>query len=239
MEFLPVIGICVAAYLIGSIPFGLIVGKLAGIGDIRNVGSGNIGATNMVRAGGKKLGALVLLLDMGKGFIPLLLMDIFLFSDEGKQWQRLEFMLSMLASFTILLFIVIGHMYPVWLKFKGGKGVATAIGGCFGFHWMLGCYIAVVWLAVFFWKRYSSLASITAIGTSFFALFVMHIMNEYDSYQDGELTLGALGSEFFGLTLFGFPFVLIIILVIFKHRENIRRLRNGTESRFSFGGKKE
>lgn len=261
MEYLPLIGICGAAYIIGSIPFGLIVGKLAGIGDIRQVGSGNIGATNMVRAGGKKLGALVLLLDMGKGLLATALANYYgcyivsiglleatqqcnrytgvcdftclktsvLFLDHFQYWL----FFSLLAG----LFAVIGHMYPIWLKFRGGKGVATTIGICFGVAVTVGQFVIATWLLIFLLTRYSSLAAIVAIGATPLFYFISQTIFFYDwqfEYISRNFSWGK-GADLPYIVFFS----IISLLVIFKHRENIRRLRNGTESRFSFGGKKE
>lgn len=261
MEFLPVIGICVAAYLIGSIPFGLIVGKLAGIGDIRNVGSGNIGATNMVRAGGKKLGALVLILDMGKGLLATGLANYYgcysvnialleatqqcppnievcdftclatsvLFLDRFQYWL----FFSLLAG----LFAVIGHMFPLWLKFKGGKGVATTIGVCFGVAVTVGQFVIAAWLIIFLLTRYSSLAAIIAIGATPIFYFIRETVFFHD-WQFDYISRNFSWGQGPDLPYILFFFI-ISALVIFKHRDNIRRLRSGTESRFSFGGKKE
>ena len=183
---------CVLAYLIGSIPFGLILGKLAGIGDLRTQGSGNIGATNMARVGGKKLAALTFLLDAGKGFLPLW----FLLGPEVSPFALIVGFLT-----------VLGHVFPVWLKFKGGKGVATTLGVLMVWP-ELGSVFAVVWLIVFIVSKISSLSALCAMSA---CLIYSGIVN----------TLEGL--------LFMLPFWL---LLVFTHRANIRRLINGTEHRF-------
>ena len=192
---------CLGAFLCGSIPFGLVLVKLAGKGDIREHGSGNIGATNVSRVGGKALGIVTLLLDIAKGFLPVFL---------GKQLGWSESVLSLLA-----LSAVLGHVFTPWLKFQGGKGVATALGVALAFRAAmvlpaLGLFIALV--LVF---RYVSLGSVMA------ALAL-------------PLILAWRGAT---------PVVLILwagisLIVIAKHHENIRRLLKGTESPL-WGAKKE
>lgn len=196
----------IITYLIGSIPFGLILGKLAGIGDIRKTGSGNIGATNMLRAGGKKLALLTLLLDAGKGFLAV----------------QLGGGLAVTA-----LFVVIGHCYPVWLKFRGGKGVATAFGALlalsfpqvsealFGVTGNLGVLVGGTWLLVFLATGYSSLAALV----SGIALIVVLSIT------------GLLESS---------PFLILLdVLVLYRHKGNIRRLLAGEEKKFSLRSQKE
>lgn len=192
---------CLGAFLCGSIPFGLVLVKLAGKGDIREHGSGNIGATNVSRVGGKALGIVTLLLDIAKGFLPVFL---------GKQLGWSESVLSLLA-----LSAVLGHVFTPWLKFQGGKGVATALGVALAFRAAmvlpaLGLFIALV--LVF---RYVSLGSAMA------ALAL-------------PLILAWRGAT---------PVVLILwagisLIIIAKHHENIRRLLKGTESPL-WGAKKE
>lgn len=187
-----------AAYLIGSVPFGLLLGKLAGIGDIRDTGSGNIGATNMLRAGGGGLALLTLLLDAGKGFLAASVLGIPAFG---------------------ALFAVIGHCFPVWLKFKGGKGVATAFGALLAVSvpaiGNLGVVAAGGWLAAFLLSGYSSLAALAA-G----ALLTVMLMAA-------------------GAAVTHYPLILLAALVLCRHKDNIRRLLNGEEERFSLNRKKE
>ncbi len=181
----------IIGYLLGSIPFGLIVTKLAGKGDVRSVGSGNIGTTNVLRAGGKGLAAATLLLDVGKGALAVWL---------GGQHALGGDILGGMGAF-------LGHLFPVWLMFRGGKGVATLLGICFALHWQIGAVFALVWLGTAFASRYSSLAGIVA---SLAAPLVPLIMGRWDA----ALLLGGMA-----------------MLVIAKHEANIRRLRAGTESK--------
>ncbi len=184
-------------YISGSIPFGLIFTRLAGLGDIRNVGSGNIGATNVLRTGNKSIAALTLLFDALKGFVPV-------FIAQHKPELMIVAAVGALA----------GHLFPVWLKFNGGKGVATLTGITFGFGYELGLAFALVWLATAFLSRYSSLSALLACAASpFFALFL--------GYQTFVLPLGAFA-----------------VIVWYKHRENIARLLKGTESKISFSKQK-
>ncbi|MFZ2101322.1 MAG: glycerol-3-phosphate 1-O-acyltransferase PlsY [Oricola sp.] len=184
-------------YLSGSVPFGLILTQMAGLGDIRSIGSGNIGATNVLRTGNKKLAALTLLLDALKGLVPVALADHFLGTDAA--------MLAGLGAF-------LGHLYPVWLKFRGGKGVATFAGISLGFSWHVLLPFAVTWIAMAFIFRYSSLAALTAAVATTVALFYV-----------GESDIGLL-------------YVLLTALVFWKHRQNISRLLSGEESKIGAKG---
>ncbi|NBO19324.1 MAG: glycerol-3-phosphate 1-O-acyltransferase [Proteobacteria bacterium] len=184
------------AYLLGSIPFGLILTRMAGIKDIRQVGSGNIGATNVMRAGLKKIGILTLLLDGAKGYAAVLLAQ-YMFND----------FYAVFAGF----FVVIGHVFTVWLRFKGGKGVATTIGVFFALDWMLGVTVCAMWLLAFYFMRISSVASILAICYSSIAAYL--VTEDWSALLC--LSLSAL--------------------ILFTHRSNIRRLLEGTE--YSFGGR--
>ncbi|MBX7535822.1 glycerol-3-phosphate 1-O-acyltransferase PlsY [Qipengyuania sp. GH1] len=176
-------------YALGSIPFGLILARLAGKGDIRQQGSGNIGATNVLRTGSKWLAAATLLLDLAKGLLPVLLAKQFF--PEAVGWAA--------------LFAVIGHCFPVWLGFKGGKGVATNAGVCFGLAWQLGVVYAIVWLGLLAITRISSLAGMSAVVAA------------------------AIAALIFGWPAYTVVLSLIALLVIWLHRENIRRLMAGTE----------
>ncbi len=179
-------------YVLGSIPFGLAFTWLAGAGDIRKIGSGNIGATNVLRTGRKGLALATLLADAAKGAIPVLLCQHYF-------------------GFNAALFAgagaFIGHLFPVWLRFRGGKGVATYIGAIAALYWPAGAFFCALWLAVAFVTRYSSLAAlIAAAATPFFVLFLK------------------------SPSLFAFLLVLSAILIA-KHHQNIRNLISGHESK--------
>ena len=180
------------AYLIGAIPFGLILTRLAGHGDIRGIGSGNIGATNVLRTGNKVLAATTLLLDGGKGAVAVLIAAAYFGPDMA--------VLAAAGS-------TIGHIFPVWLKFRGGKGMATAIGVLLAIAWPVGLLVAATWLVVVLLFRYSSLASIVSVlAAPAYAWWL----------ADPQRT------ELAGL---------IAVLVLIRHIPNIRRLLNGTESK--------
>ena len=187
------------AYLIGSIPFGLVVGKFAKIGDIRTVGSGNIGATNMMRAGGKKLAALVLILDMLKGVVAVLLSQQFA--------ENFAYMPQGIIAISALL-VVAGHIFPIWLKFKGGKGVATALGAFLAINLYLGAGFIAVWLVVFYFSKTSSIAAVAAISAS---AIISYFQLDFIYF----ITIFAIAS-----------------LVIYRHKENILRLIKGEEKGF-------
>ncbi len=185
-----------AAYLIGAIPTGVVLTRLTGAGDVRQVGSGNIGATNVYRNFGRRLGVLTLFGDALKGFLPLLLVILYAgFTD------------TQIATVAALLFL--GHCYPVYLGFKGGKGVATAL-GIFAVLSPLTLIPALVIFVGVVWKwRYISLGSICAAGSMPLLVFLV------------ERSLPLLAATLF-----------IAAMVIFRHRSNIERLSNGTESKF-------
>ena len=149
--FITNISLIIIFYLIGSLPFALILTKLSGFGDIRNIGSGNVGATNVLRTGNKYLAFIVLSLDIIKGFIPLIILQVY-FED-----------LSLLNKIILGHFAIIGHIFPIWLKFKGGKGVATYIGFLFSINPYIGLLFLILWMAVALSTKYSSLGSLTAI----------------------------------------------------------------------------
>src|SRR5487761_2101492 len=180
------------AYLLGSIPFGLILTRLAGLGDVRRIGSGNIGATNVLRTGRKGLAATTLVLDALKGTVAVIIAGYFAGAEAA--------MLAALGAF-------LGHLFPVWLKFKGGKGVAVYIGVLIGLFWPAAVVFCLLWLATAVTSRYSSLSALVAS-------FVTPIFLWWFGHP-------ALASLFAVLTL----------LLFYMHRENIRRLQAGTEGR--------
>ena len=185
-------------YLIGSIPFALILTKLLGHGDIRNIGSGNVGATNVLRTGNKYLAFAVLCLDIAKGLLPFLILKLFYDTDT-------------LHSIFLCHFAILGHIFPIWLKFKGGKGVATYIGFLIGFNILLGLYFLVTWIIIALVSRYSSLSSLAA---SLVAPLYFFFINP-------NIIVGI--------------FLLYIFLIIsLKHRENIKRLMNSSENKIKF-----
>jgi glycerol-3-phosphate acyltransferase PlsY len=181
----------VLGYLLGSIPFGLILTRLAGTADLRSIGSGNIGATNVLRTGRKGLAAATLLLDMLKGTAAVMIAGHYGGPDA-----------AMLAAGGAFL----GHLFPVWLKFRGGKGVAVYIGVLIGLYWPAAVIFCVLWLATAVISRYSSLSALVASFITPIFLWFAH---------------PALATLFAVLT----------VLLFYMHRENIRRLRAGTEGR--------
>lgn len=193
---LHLIAALVFGYLLGSIPFGLLVTRAAGLGDVRKIGSGNIGATNVLRTGNKGLAALTLLLDALKGTAAVLIAG----------WFGPEF--GIVAGFAAF----IGHIYPVWLGFKGGKGVATYVGVLLGLSWKAVIAFAAIWFAVAFLMRYSSLAGLIATLAVPVVLFFM------------------------GKTDLAIVFAIMSAIVWLKHRANISRLLAGTETRIGSKG---
>ena len=181
----------IISYLMGSIPFGLILTRIFLKKDIREIGSGNIGATNALRTGNKLIGYSTLILDVLKAVIPVLYVKIN-FPD---------------AVYISALFAFIGHVFPVWLKFKGGKGVATYVGILFSLNIIFGLVFGVCWLIIFFISKYSSLASLR--GSLSIPVYI--------------LILEGLENVFF--------YVIMFILIFFTHRENIKRLKNKEETK--------
>ena len=183
------------AYLLGSIPFGLLLTRAAGLGDIRAIGSGNIGATNVLRTGNKPVAAATLLLDGAKGAVALLLV---------RHWLGLD--AALVAGFAALL----GHLFPVWLGFRGGKGVATGLGLLLAAAWPVGLAACLIWLAAALVSRRSSVAALTAFAAApVIALAV-----------DWKIALFA---------------VMLAVPVFIRHERNIARLRAGTEPRIGAG----
>ena len=184
----------IIAYLLGSIPFGLLLTRLAGNGDVRQIGSGNIGATNVLRTGNKALAGVTLVFDVGKGVAAVLI---------GALWGAEAALVASVA-------VVVGHMFPVWLRFRGGKGVATALGVLLALAWPVGLIAAALWLATALISHYSSLSALIA-----------------------AVCVPALGWALAG-THRAIALSVIAILVVLRHRGNIHRLLAGTESRISF-----
>ncbi len=180
-------------YLLGTIPFGLILTRLAGKGDIRDMGSGNIGATNVLRTSSKGLAALTLLLDGGKGALAVLVFAL---------WGRDAALAAAVGSLS-------GHIFPLWLKFKGGKGVATAMGTLLALNWLVGLLACATWIVVGFLFRYSSLAALAATAAA----------PLYALWRDDPsmATYAALGAT----------------LVWLRHADNIRRLFSGEETKIN------
>lgn len=179
-----------AGYLLGSIPFGFMLSHLAGLGDIRKIGSGNIGATNVLRTGRKGLALVTLLCDAGKGLLPVLLCRSYIGADAA--------LFAAAGAF-------IGHLFPVWLNFRGGKGVATFIGVLFGLYWPAGIFFCAAWLCIAIATRYSSLSAIVAAALT--PLFVLALA----SPQKFALVLA------------------LSALLISRHHTNIRNLLAGHE----------
>jgi glycerol-3-phosphate acyltransferase PlsY len=182
----------VLGYLCGSVPFGLFLTRAAGLGDIRNIGSGNIGATNVLRTGNRWLAAATLVLDAAKAVLPVLVARYY--------WGENAAMLAALGAF-------LGHCFPVWLGFKGGKGVAVMIGSLLALSWPVGLIFCAVWLLIAFAQKMSSLAALTAAATA--PIFAFVLVNEW--------LAGAVA--------------VMAILLFFQHRENVARLMAGTESK--------
>ena len=179
------------SYLMGSIPFGFILTKIFLKKDIREIGSGNIGATNALRTGNKSIGYSTLVLDILKAVVPVIYVKIF--------YQDFLYIASLCAF--------LGHVFPIWLKFKGGKGVATYIGILFSLNIFLGLVFCICWLIIFFISKYSSLASL--IGSFSIPIYVLFVYPKDDVI-------------FFGI---------MFVLIFFTHRENIKRLKNKEESK--------
>ncbi len=180
-------------YLLGSIPFGLVVARVMGLGNLRQIGSGNIGATNVLRTGNKAAAALTLLFDAGKGALALLAARYISGAEDAAQ----------LAGFAAM----IGHCFPIWLKFKGGKGVATFLGLMLAYAWPVGIACCLTWLVGAAIWRMSSVAALVSAGSCTFFMFF----------------LGAAPGLLLG--------VLLTLLIFVRHRENMKRINMGTEPR--------
>ena len=188
MEYLT---ISIISYLMGSIPFGFLLTKFFLKKDIREIGSGNIGATNALRTGNKFIGYLTLILDIIKAVIPIIYVKI--------NFPELIFLASLCAF--------LGHVFPIWLKFRGGKGVATYVGILFSINLLLGIIFAISWILIFLLSKYSSLSSL--IASLSIPIYV--------------LIIGQINSVIF--------FSIMFILILYTHRENIKRLKSKEESK--------
>lgn len=189
-------------YIIGSIPWGLIVVKLAGLGDVRKIGSGSTGATNVLRTGSKWLALITLTLDAVKGFLSIAL-ALFLLPES----------ISMQGVLLVGLLTILGHNYPIWLKFKGGKGIAAAFGVLLAVSWQVAILCGLVWLLTAIVFRYSSLASLVATASA--PIFTLFFMSEKEV-----------------------PMIVILAIMIFiSHRANIKRLIKREESKIKLSSK--
>ena len=180
----------VVGYLLGSIPFGILIARAMGLGNLRSIGSGNIGATNVLRTGNKKAAFLTLVFDGGKGAVAVLIAQRFANADAVQ-----------IAAFAAFL----GHCFPVWLGFKGGKGVATFLGVLLALAWPIGVACCAIWLAVAVALRISSLSALVAVASSIVWAFV------------------------FGVPQFVILFAALVVLIFYRHSANIARLIAGTE----------
>jgi glycerol-3-phosphate acyltransferase PlsY len=202
-------GAAIAAYLFGSLAFAIIVSRAMGLSDPRTFGSKNPGATNVLRSGSKPAALVTLLLDGLKGFLP-----VFLVGHYGEAYGLQEGTVAMVAIAAFL-----GHLYPLYFKFKGGKGVATFIGVVFGIHWLLGVLTGLTWIIVAVFFRYSSLASL--VSAAFAPAFYLLMDHAAPWYADARIA-----SALFVMAL----------LLAWRHKENISRLVAGKESKL--GAKK-
>jgi len=187
MDYLIIIA---ASYLLGSIPFGLILTKIFLNKDIRNIGSGNIGATNVLRSGNKLIGYSTLLLDILKAILPVLYVK-FYYSD-----------FIYISSLSVFL----GHVFPIWLKFNGGKGVATYVGILFSINLIYGFVFGIVWIIIFLFSKYSSLSSL--LGSISIPVYLFFVNGDQIIF-----------------------FVIMFVLIFYTHRENIKRLKNKEENK--------
>ena len=194
LSVLNVISVAITSYLIGSVPFGLILAKLMGLGNLRDIGSGNIGATNVLRTGNKLAAILTLAFDLGKGALAVLRASLFC-GEAAAQ-------IAGLASF-------LGHCFPVWLKFKGGKGVATFIGILLALSWPAGILICLTWLSTAFISRISSLSALISSATSIFWIW---FLDKPDAV---------------------FVITILTIFIWLRHKNNILRIIAGKETKIN------
>ena len=200
--------VALLAYLLGSIPSGYIAGRIGGI-DVRKVGSGNVGATNVTRVLGKRFGYPVFVVDFGKGLAAVAVG--MMVAKNAQSTPKFVDLCGALAA----IFSVIGHSYPIWLGFKGGKGVATTLGSLFGLHWISAAVVCVVWIVAFQLTRYVSLASIAAAIALPVTVATMLFLKQLQT----PILL------YFTLFLAG--------IIVLRHRSNLSRLLKGTEPRFA------
>jgi len=194
LSVLNILLVAITSYLIGSVPFGLILAKLLGLGNLRDIGSGNIGATNVLRTGNKLAAILTLVFDLGKGTLAVLTASLF-YGEAAAQ-------IAGLASF-------LGHCFPVWLKFKGGKGVATFIGILLALYWPAGILTCLTWLSTAFISRISSLSALISSAASIFWIWLL----------DKPDTV--------------FVITTLTIFIWLRHRNNISRIIAGTETKIN------
>lgn len=209
MDYLYSIAAVVLAYLLGSLSFAVIVSRVMGLKDPRSYGSHNPGATNVLRSGSKKAAIATLLLDGLKGWLPVVLVKWF-----GKDYGLEDGTMAVVAFAAFL-----GHLFPIFFKFQGGKGVATAAGALLGIEWLLGLATLVTWLIIAYFTRYSSLASMAS--AAFAPLF--YLFGDRAAWYSERSVLMAI--------------FMIGLLLVIRHRENINKLMSGKESRLSFGKK--
>ena len=198
MSLLPLV--CLLAYLIGSLPFGLLLTRVAGLGDIRAVGSGNIGATNVLRTGRRDLAAATLVLDAAKGAVAV--------------WLAVGLLAWPIAAAAAAVSAILGHCFPVWLRFAGGKGVATLLGIALALDWRAAIICAALWLALARWTKISSVGGMGAA----LALPVLLFVFSWREFPTDPVPWGG---------------VLVALLVFVRHRANIARLFAGTEPRIA------
>jgi len=194
LSVLNILLVAITSYLIGSVPFGLILAKLLGLGNLRDIGSGNIGATNVLRTGNKLAAILTLVFDLGKGTLAVLTASLF-YGEAAAQ-------IAGLASF-------LGHCFPVWLKFKGGKGVATFIGILLALYWPAGILTCLTWLSTAFISRISSLSALISSAASIFWIW---LLDKPDAV---------------------FVITTLTIFIWLRHRNNISRIIAGTETKIN------
>ena len=208
MGLIEIFILIIFTYLLGSIPFAYILPKLFGFGDIRKIGSGNVGSTNVLRTGNKLLALVVLLCDILKGFLPFIYLENFFLIQEikyfGMNQETIVYFISSLA--------ILGHLFPVWLRFKGGKGVATYIGFLFGVNYFLAIVFIFCWLTIALLTKYSSLSSILSLVIIPF-IFIYLFSTNFSTYC---------------------LFFIISLIVILKHYSNILRLFNKKENKIRF-----